>query len=458
MKKSFIPLFISIFFIACENTDWESINGSPEEILGKEKYEQLLQEITFGEEYSKGTVVVFRDKKYGLLGPTGKVILEYEYDLISALNGDLRLIKKDDKFGFCDYRGKIISDCVYDDVGAIEGTHIKVEKNGKWGFLNLNGEEEIPLIYESISEYNDSLFVARKNGKVGISDYNANALVDYKWDGIKLRLFGNATYAIDGEQFAIFNSSLKQVTEPSFIPDNMFFWAHDTEGYACVISSATLKWGVVEVETGRNVVPFEYDDLGYVSEGVVRAEKNGKHGFIDMTGEIIIPFIYDDAKDFSEGLAMVGKSYAKHPYIDLYFNHYGFINKKGEVVIPLTFADQSLVMGGEFHYGLAVMGKKRPDNHFAGDKGYIDKTGKFVIAPIYKDADDFELGVAIVKNHDGKYGVIDTLGNTLIPLSFDAASINKEDSTIVMKKKKDDQDILSFNAQYIYNLKGEMIK
>lgn len=455
--KTLVVIFL-VTLTACENNNWEPINGTPYEVLGQDKYEKLSRTFVFIGEYTKGTVVVKKREKFGLLNPEGKTTLKCEYDTIGNLIDDIRILKKDEKYGFSDYKGRILSKCVYDSCLVIKGGHIPVEMNGKWGFINNIGDKEISYIYDNIVEYNDSIFIAEINGKRGIADFYGNTLLDFKWTLIRYKMYRGATYAMDGKYFAIINTKFKQVTDAIFEPVHFLVWAFDSEGYACAISSNTHKWGVVEVETGKTVVPFVYDDLGFVCEGLVRAEKNEKYGFLDMEGNIVIPFIYDEARDFSEGLAMVGKAYAKHPWIDLKFSHYGFINKKGEVVIPLTFADQSLSGGDGFHYGLAVMGKKRSDNHYAGDMGYIDKTGRFVIAPVYEKAHNFELGgVAIVQNKDEKYGVIDTLGNVIIPLMYDKAYIDTSDSIIKMTVKDDDV-LFSIKRVDIYNRKGELIR
>lgn len=51
--------------------------------------------------------------------------------------------------------------------------------------------------------------------------------------------------------------------------------------------------------------------------------------------------------------------------------------------------------------------------------GFVDKTGKMVITPIYDQALDFSEGFAAVCKN-GKWGYIDTLGNSIIPFQFTA--------------------------------------
>ncbi len=128
------------------------------------------------------------------------------------------------------------------------------------------------------------------------------------------------------------------------------------------------------------------------------APVNRKHdcGYIDPAGSYSLhPPISPDEKDcatvwgdFVDGLSRwkVGKKY-------------GFIDRSGKLVIAPRF-DLTFHFSG----GLAAIQ--------VGEKwGYIDKTGKIVI-PLRALAhvEDFHHGLAFVSTKDGKYGHIDKTG------------------------------------------------
>ncbi|MBK8877367.1 MAG: WG repeat-containing protein [Haliscomenobacter sp.] len=70
-----------------------------------------------------------------------------------------------------------------------------------------------------------------------------------------------------------------------------------------------------------------YDDLQVWSkEGLIRATKAGKIGYLNSLGQEVVPFLYENGYSFSEGLAAVQKD-----------NKWGFINMAGQVVIPFQF-------------------------------------------------------------------------------------------------------------------------
>ena len=56
----------------------------------------------------------------------------------------------------------------------------------------------------------------------------------------------------------------------------------------------------------------KYQDASYFSEGLAAVKQNDKWGYIDETGKTIIPFEYDYAFPFSEGVAVVAKYGTSH--------------------------------------------------------------------------------------------------------------------------------------------------
>ncbi len=56
-----------------------------------------------------------------------------------------------------------------------------------------------------------------------------------------------------------------------------------------------------------------------------------------------------------------------------------------------------------------------------GKYGYIHKSGKMVVQPVYNDAYGFDGGYAVV-NLEGKYGLIQSNGNIKLPPRYDDLS------------------------------------
>lgn len=81
-----------------------------------------------------------------------------------------------------------------------------------------------------------------------------------------------------------------------------------------------------------------------------------------------------------------------------------------------------------------------------GKFGFINRTGKLIVEPIYDDAREFHEGLAAVKS-DGKWGYIDNTGKLIIPLIFNTNSVFEEGMAF-----------LKVNDKYgFFNKKGEIV-
>jgi hypothetical protein len=198
------------------------------------------------------------------------------------------------------------------------------------------------------------------------------------------------------------------------------------------------KWGFMD-RTGRIVVaPAFADERDFFHGLAAVALPEGKWGFIDESGKLSITARYDEVRDFIDDLAPVRIG-----------RKWGYIDTSGQMVIEPHFQS-----AGEFHEGLArihlwskvacTSGTFTNDDaplyafHLLEDDksdlpgcfpqggkfGYIDKTGKVVIAPQFFVAQDFAEGLAAVRveeTSDSKYGYIDRTGQVVIPPRFHQA-------------------------------------
>jgi hypothetical protein len=183
----------------------------------------------------------------------------------------------------------------------------------------------------------------------------------------------------------------------------------------CFLLFPPHKWGFID-KTGKLVIPYQFDDVetdnygGFedpnwsyflpkpfrnFSEGLCAVRIGDKWGYIDKTGAVVITPQFDSAGIFSEGLACVRKG-----------RKVGYIDKTGKLAIPMKF---------DWFAGVEVKDPPIPDLDFAKSSiqvfqfseglasarsgnygGYIDKSGKFVIPPIWERCSPFTDGKAIV--------------------------------------------------------------
>jgi hypothetical protein len=157
-------------------------------------------------------------------------------------------------------------------------------------------------------------------------------------------------------------------------------------------------------KTGKTVIEPKFSYAGAFSGGLASASLGlyEGQGYIDKTGNFVIKPSFRRTWPFSEGLARVQR-------IDF---RYCFIDKTGSTVVeidlrnrkrgPKEFRLLSVKELSDFHDGLARVqisgvstNPKGEENTFS-PWGFIDKTGKYFIEPVFTDAQDFQDGVAVV--------------------------------------------------------------
>ena len=122
--------------------------------------------------------------------------------------------------------------------------------------------------------------------------------------------------------------------------------------------SYTKKTGFIN-KRGQEVVPCQYHDASFFSEGLCSVESDDEPrriGFVDTNGNEVIPCQFENAKDFSDGMAAVRRG-----------DEWGFIDESGNLKIDYQFKKVS-----NFHNGRALVANN-------GEIYLIDKYGNKVL-------------------------------------------------------------------------------
>ena len=189
------------------------------------------------------------------------------------------------------------------------------------------------------------------------------------------------------------------------------------------------KWGFMD-RNGKLMIPAVYDWVEPFSEGLALVIKSDQLGFIDKSGKLVIPFQYEEGESFQEGLAIVSKDGKfgmidrnNHAVIPLKYEligsfysslavvadeeNYGYVNKKGEVIIPLE-----LEYAKDFDKGYAVV-------QLNGKMGMINTIGKLSVSAEYQWLETFnQYGLARAKG-DSLYGILNQNGSVKLPFQYD---------------------------------------
>jgi len=165
-----------------------------------------------------------------------------------------------------------------------------------------------------------------------------------------------------------------------------------------ILQNDKEKWGSLSLK-GDTIIEFKYSDIGVWYDARVLVKQNNQFSYLNTEGIPINDEKYQFARDFENGLALVKKN-----------GMIGFIDTKGKQIIECQFTDYKTIVD--------VV-----ENHFA-DFGFEEKNHRFML----------EEGYIIVKKN-GKWGYINSTGETIVPIEFDdVAVLNRGSSTVGVVK------------------------
>jgi hypothetical protein len=238
-----------------------------------------------------------------------------------------------------------------------QDTLVMYRKGSLWGFINLKGEVVIEAKFTSCKGFNSGL------AKIGVDKF--------------VRVNGDIFYVRD------------------FVKKNLLKVREFSDGLLGV--KVSKYWGYINTD-GDLVIPAKYKYItdfidGYAAartkEGFFIIDTKGIESRVGLDRKKKISYI----KKFSEGLAPVESA-----------DHWGFVNQKGEIVVEVKFSGV-----GYFKGGLAWVRTKE------GKVGYINKSGDWIIKPIFVVAKDFDVvsGLAKIKGEGIRQGYVNIEGKVI---------------------------------------------
>lgn len=290
--------------------------------------------------------------------------------------------------------------------------------------------------FEWAESFSEGLAMVTIGGKTGFIDTTGNIVIEPKYE-----IQGSYSFGI--KSFCGFSEGVAVVCVGEY----------PNRRYGCIDRDGNLK------------ISARYDCIWQFTEGLAPLRMNEKWGFISKNGHVVISPQYEMVSHFCEGLAAVMLDTGQHIFVDKAGNT--AIEKTKGVILTwddgLPIRKARFEHARSFHNGFAAV-------ECAGQKGYIDKNGKFtrtkydsisdfseglacfsvenytkcgyidknlkvVIDPIYENAGDFNDGRAVVCL-GGKVGYIDSTGQLVIPCQFDhAAPFNGGLAAVEINKK-----------------------
>jgi len=425
MQKTFLIISLLVATIICKAQDslefaqvyyknaWHIIDKKGNFILDQGYGVGMYQNLCF----SDNLAMSIKDNKIGFIDFKGNQVIPNKFDGAHCFVFGYAPVAVKDKWGIIDKTGKFVIEPAYDYAGAFGLENLAgLLQDNRIGFIDTTGKLVIPFKYYWARPWNTtpdypffinnriSVIVADneeelQNGKSGCLNTKGELIIPATFDFISYFEDGIATAKKDGRLVLIdtLGNIVQQFPE---VVQSMYL-----SGNHAIIHGEDGRAGLMK-RTGEILLEPSYNGIDPFSEGFaavqIESDEVGvKSAFVDTTGRFMFNRTFGFIRSFSEGYAAVEVN-----------GKWGFIDRTGKQAIEPVYDDVK-----DFYNGLAVVGLKHGK---AFRYGYIDTTGRVVIKATYADAGYFEYGLAPVKIGK-KYGFIDKTGQVVIQPKYDNA-------------------------------------
>ncbi len=385
--------------------------------------------------------------KAGVIDSRNTEVIPFVYDSLLESGNNFRAFKKTDGWCLIDRNNKPLTQKNYDWIGPIKNNLYPAEDNHYQGSLNETGEEIIHCVFDSLIETSNDLLVVKFKNQFGIINTREDWVVAPQTH--PLHLINNQLYA----QQQPLNLFLKNFTgDIIYFTDNRvafkkdFFLEYLPDG-----TEKTIDYNGRIINRTEPPKLKNFEQIFQVSEGLRGIQRDGKFGFIDERGRLRIANRYDAIGEFHEGLApvkLIGK--------------WGFVNPSDQVVINPNYEKVGVFIDGIAlatrngkagvidKKGNTVLGFQYDSVQYSTKKkfllynnglvGLADVNGTVLIDPRFDHLSQLDNGLVLV-DVQGKFGVITTLGHSVIPIVYDALTFDKIQNQFLALRKSEWQEV-----------------
>ncbi len=368
--KHFMLLMFSVIFVnyAIKSIRWLVKEVPVYQFIDKQgKTVVYLPVGTWSDDFHHSRARVTKGLKRGFIDKTGKIVVPTQYDEAEPFFEGLSLVKKGEQVGFIDTTGKLVIPL---------------------------GKEPQRFIYSK-----DRFFVFRKQGKYGVVHRRLRKMtIPPIYDSIITRYDIPWVKVMKDHQYGLVAGSTGEVMLPLKYND-LFVRKHFTNIHP--IKGSFKTYGIFSNYRRKMVVPEHYRVRNSLSDPailfVVRDDENGYQGVVDSLGNLIAPCKYRNIWKRGKALFLM---MAKR-------EGFGFLNKQGQELTSAVFQDIK-----PFSAGFAAV---KQNNQW----GFIDSTGKMVVAPQYAETFERINAIGVVQTKQSKNIIIDLAQKGRQVLSFE---------------------------------------
>lgn len=279
-------------------------------------------------EFSEGLASVKINDECAYINEKGRIVSRIDADFADSYSEGLAFFLKNQLYGYIDLKGNIVIPAKFQYADPFSGSFACVSLDGKDFYINHDGENVFKKTFDECYSFNEGYAVVRiLQNNVDGSLNKIRLIIDKNGDlvykPVTFQIQGNKVSSglIQGKQgnsYGYFNLEGEMVID---VGEN---YASDfSEGYAYIYEKSTDKYGMID-KHGNWIIKPIYEQLSYMSEGLIPFERDDKWGFIDIEGTVIIPNQFWSVLPFTNGMARVNPR-------DGYDG--GYVNKEGKIYL-----------------------------------------------------------------------------------------------------------------------------
>lgn len=326
----FVTTFLILGLCSCDSSNLSQKNSSQSNSINNKTISKNNESLLIAP-------ATFDGMKFGIIDISGNWIVEpsSEFEMIENFSEGLAwALHKNGYYGCINTSGDWVIEPNYkfefnnDQKDFSNGLACVYGENGLYGYINKKGETIVPPIYDWSMKFKDGYasYLSRPESRTTNELIDTSGKVVYK--KVELDCSANPTtfseglLSIDNDKgkFGYVNANGEWIIPAKF--DRAF---HFSEGLAYVsLNNKNFfidKTGKTVFELGKNE-SIEFKD----EYATVWDYKTGKAGLVDKTGALIIPYKYDDISPLYNGIAYFS--------ID---GKWGFIDKNNQILIKPQF-------------------------------------------------------------------------------------------------------------------------
>ena len=378
--------------------------------------------------------------KQSLINNTGDVIIPAQSQQIYLYENGWLKIRRKKGWGLYTTEGREILPAEYYRIFDFRGLYAQVIRNGKRGLINSSGQVIISPDYD-ILEISTEQVKAYKGEGMDLFRLNNSGGVDEKLSFSKVK---SISVQLKGRDLQVNSPTNLFIRGGWTFNRNLGLWGFKDVNDSLLIpykytririlnDSTTQTTNLTSNPTAYSNFRRKYDWIRPDAHGIVDHQRVG----VRMANKYWKIF-YDDfgkarvARFIFEG----GRWGLVNPVGKRKMNYR--VNVNGRIqrltvtyVAPFSEGYAAICVGGYLEY---KDGFDDPEVN-GGRWGYVDRKGRMAIPPVYSKAERFIDGKAIVSVRNGngrsteeKFGVVDTSGKILIPISYHQITYQKEGS------------------------------